>query len=270
MLRETMDHDLAWRLEELYTAAWPPLRQETIGDWLLKFAPGVSRRANSANPRQAQIRDVEGSIAECERRYRDSGMPALFRIPSIIEPAAGVRLERLGYRPEGETVNLYASIDDAVARRDKAVTILPHPDAEWLAAMTAAQGHTGDKAQTYHQVVSSIAIPAAFVSLRQDDALAALAYGALDGGVMCFESVVTLERYRGRGLAHRALSALIDWAAQRGAQAVCLQVEATNERGTRLYHSLGLRQELYRYDYRREPDAAPYIPAWRGAGNSVS
>ena len=73
---------------------------------------------------------------------------------------------------------------------------------------------------------------------------------------MAIESVITEARYRGRGLATRALSALIDWAASRGTQAVCLQVEATNERGMRLYRRLGLKQELYRYDYRREPGAA--------------
>ncbi len=261
-----MDHDLAWRLEALYTAAWPPLRRETIGDWLLKFAPGVSRRANSANPLRALVRDVDASIEACARRCREGGIPALFRILSILEPAAGARLDRLGYRPEGETVNLFARIEEARARRDEAVTIEARPGDEWLKAMIAAQGHTGDRAETYGKIVRSIAIQAAFVSLRQDGELAALAYGALDDGVMCFESVVTMERYRGRGLATRALSALIDWAATQGAQAVCLQVEATNERGRRLYRSLGLRQELYRYDYRREPDAPAYTPAWRGAG----
>jgi len=263
-----MDHDLIWRLEALYTAAWPPLRSETVSDWLLKFAPGVSRRANSANPLRTQMRDVDSSIDEAARRYRQAGMPALFRVLSILDPAAGVRLDRLGYRPEGETVNLYARIEDAVARRDDAATILSRPDDQWLTAMTAAQGHAGDKAETYQKIIRSIAIPAGFAALRQDGELAALAYGALDGGVMCFESVVTLERHRGRGLATRALSALIDWAATRGVQAVCLQMEATNERGQRLYRGLGLRRELYRYDYRREPGAAAYTPDWRSAGNT--
>lgn len=264
------DNDLPWRLEALYTAAWPPLRRETLGDWLLKFAPGVSRRANSANPLQARVRDVEASIDDAAQRCREGGIPALFRILSVLDPAAGARLDRLGYKPEGETVNLFARIDEALARRDEAVTILSRPDEEWLAAMIAAQGHTGEKAGTYRRIVQSIAIPAAFVSLRQDDELAALAYGAMVGGVMCFESVVTLDRHRGRGLGTRTLSTLIDWAASRGAQAVCLQVEATNERGRRLYHRLGLRQELYRYDYRREPDAPAYTPPWMGAGKSLS
>jgi len=260
------DNDLPWRLEKLYTAAWPPLRHETVGDWLLKFAPGVSRRANSANPLRARVRDVDASIDAAAQRCREGGIQALFRILSVLDPAAGARLDRLGYKPEGETVNLFTRIDEALARRDEAVSLLPHPDEEWLAAMTAAQGHAGDKAEIYRRIVQSIAIPAAFVSLRQDGELAALAYGALDNGVMCFESVVTMEPYRGRGLATRALSALIDWAATQGAQAVCLQVEATNERGMRLYRRLGLRQELYRYDYRREPGASVYTPSWRGAG----
>ena len=87
-----------------------------------------------------------------------------------------------------------------------------------------------------------------------------MAYGATNNGVMVIESVITEARYRGRGLATRALSALIDWAASRSVQAVCLQVEATNERGMRLYRRLGLRQKLYRYEYRRQPGAAACTP----------
>jgi N-acetylglutamate synthase len=258
------DNDLPWQLEALYTAAWPPLRQEVVGDWLLKFAPGVSRRANSANPLRGQIRDVEATIAACEQCYRGAGMPALFRVLSINDPAAGKKLESLGYTPEGETVNLYGRMGDVSARHDADVTILPRPNAEWLQAMTEAQGHTGDRKETYRRIVEAIAIPAAFAMLRQDGAMAALAYGAMDRGVMCLESVITAAPYRGQGLATRALSALMDWAASRGAGAVCLQVEATNERGIRLYRKLGLVHELYRYDYRREPGAATYTPPWRG------
>lgn len=257
------DDSLIWQLEELYTAAWPPLRREIVGDWLVKFAPGVSRRANSANPLRTELRDVDATIATCEQHYRDSGMPALFRVLSVNTPEAGARLDRLGYKPEGETVNLCCRIDEAVARRDADVTILPHPSGEWLDAMTEAQGYIGEKKDTYGRIVEAIAIPAAFVVLRHEGAMAALAYGAMDRGVMCLESVITAAPYRGRGLATRALSALIDWAASRGAEAVCLQVEATNERGIRLYRCLGLKQELYRYDYRREPAASPYTPNWK-------
>jgi len=257
------DASLIWQLEELYTAAWPPLRHETVGDWLLKFAPGVSRRANSANPRRAHIRDVDATIAACEQRYREAGMPALFRILSLNEPAAGMRLDRLGYTPEGETVNLYGRMGEVVAERDPEVTILPRPDARWLEAMTATQGHTGDKKETYRRLVEGIAIPAAFAVLRQAGEPAALAYGAMDRDVMCLESVITAAPYRGRGLAYRTLAALIAWAAAGGAKAVCLQVEATNERGRKLYNRLGLVHELYRYDYRREPAAPPYTPNWK-------
>ena len=105
---------------------------------------------------------------------------------------------------------------------------------------------------------------AAFVALRQDGEIAALGYGAMSDGLVCLESVMTVERYRGRGLAYRAMSALMHWGRLRGATAVCLQVEDTNERAKRLYYRLGLTHELYRYDYRREPGAAHYTPPWMG------
>ena len=43
--------------------------------------------------------------------------------------------------------------------------------------MIAAQGHTGDKAETYRRIVGAIAIDAAFVVLRQDGEPAAWPMG---------------------------------------------------------------------------------------------
>ena len=77
------DDALIWRMEEAFLRAWPAPRRETVGDWLLQFAPGVSRRANSANPHRSPIRDLETTMTECERRYRAAGQPVLFRVLSI-------------------------------------------------------------------------------------------------------------------------------------------------------------------------------------------
>jgi N-acetylglutamate synthase len=91
------DDALIWRMEKAFLLAWPAPRRETVGDWLLQFAPGVSRRANSANPRHTPIRDLETTMAECERRYRAADRPVLFRVLSTTEPAVTQRLDRLGY-----------------------------------------------------------------------------------------------------------------------------------------------------------------------------
>ncbi|WP_246731382.1 GNAT family N-acetyltransferase [Methylocapsa sp. S129] len=248
------DNSLAWRVERALQMAWPALDEQRCGDWLARFAPGVSRRSNSANPTRADLRNIDADIAACEAAYRARGLPAMFRLPGIAAPAADERLARLNYVAEGETVTLRAAL--APGARDAEVSISARPDAAWLAAMAELQGQTPEHAAIYGDVVRSIAIPAGFASLREDGEWAALAYGAVSDRLLCCESVVAHPRRRGRGHGRRIMKALLAWAAEQGARDVCLQVAADNGPGRALYRSLGLTSELYRYHYRRAPNAA--------------
>jgi N-acetylglutamate synthase len=250
----SIDSARAWRAERALQMAWPALEQQARGDWLARFAPGVSRRANSANPTRAAPRNVEADIAACEELYRARGLPALFRLPSLVEAAAGARLDRLGYASEGETLTLSGE-PAPLGRRDPEIAIAARPKASWLAAMAELQGQTAEQAAVYQRVVKSIVVPAGFASLREEGEWAALAFGALHEGWLCCESVVTHSRRRGRGHARRLLTALTGWGAQHGARGICLQVAADNAPALALYRSLGLAGELYRYHYRREPKA---------------
>jgi GNAT superfamily N-acetyltransferase len=247
----TLDNSLAWRAERALQMAWPAVEEQAHGDWLARFAPGVSRRSNSANPTRPDPRDIEADIAACEALYRTRGAPAMFRLPTIVEPSADERLSRLNYTIEGETVTLYAELEPEA--RDPGVDINARPRPAWLAAMAALQGQTPEQAAIYARVVESLAIPAGFAGLREDDEWVALAFGAIDDGLLCCESVIVDRSRRGRGLARRMMTALLAWGAESGARDVCLQVAAENAPGRALYRSIGLRTELYRYHYRREP-----------------
>ena len=247
------DDSLAWRAERALQMAWPAVEEQACGDWLARFAPGVSRRSNSANPTRPDPGNIEADIAACEALYRARKAPAMFRLPTIVAPAADARLARLNYAVEGESITLYAELEPAA--RDSSVEINTQPLPAWLAAMAALQGQTPEQAAIYARVVQSLAIPAGFAGLREDGAWAALAYGAIHDGLLCCESVIVDRTRRGRGLARRMMTALLAWGAEHGARDVCLQVAADNAPGLALYRSLGLTTELYRYHYRREPKA---------------
>ena len=247
------DRDLAWRVEETCHNAWPGLRQVMVGDWVLRFADGVSRRANSANPLHAQAGDLDAVIAVCRDLFPAQGRPVLFRIPSLLDPAVDAHLASLGYTDEGETRTLYADMTALPSAEDPEIEIAPRPTPDWLAAMMAAQGWSAADGETYGRIVGSIVIPAAFVGLRVDGQLAALTYGAVHDRLLCFESVITAEAFRGRGFARRMLTAIFAWGRSAGAEGACLQVEATNDPAVALYTGLGLKTELYRYHYRRAP-----------------
>ena len=83
------ERSLDWRIEEACHNAWPAVRQVWLGDWMLKFAPGVSRRANSANPMGAGAGagGVDALVAAGAGLYRAQGLPLLVRVLSLLDPA---------------------------------------------------------------------------------------------------------------------------------------------------------------------------------------
>ncbi len=244
---------LAWRVEETCQNAWPGLRQARLGDWVLRFGEGLSRRANSANPLCAAPRTDDDLIAACEALYRRQGRPTIFRLPSLITPSIEQRLEALGYTKEGESCVLYGTLGAVQAARDPEVRLSARPSRRWLAAMAALQHHTAEQSRIYRRIVRSVVVPIAFAALADDGEISALAYGAVHDRLLCYESVVTDPRRRRRGYARRIIGRLAAWAESEGAVGVCLEVEAGNAPGLALYHRIGLATELYRYHYRRAP-----------------
>lgn len=244
---------LPWRVEETCWNAFPSLKQVLFGDFLLRFSPGVSRRGNSANPLCAEPREIEAAIAAAEALYSARGQPAIFRVPSVADPALDRALAARGYTSEGETCVLYGSMPGIADAADPEVQLLSKPQAEWLEAMSSLQSHSREQSATYRRIVEAIAIPARFACMRLAGEPAALAFGAVHDGLLCYESVITDPRRRRQGLGRRVIAALAAWARDSGAEGACLQVEASNAPAIALYRGFGLGTELHRYHYRRAP-----------------
>ena len=109
---------LEWRVEETCAKAWPALREVPFGDWVLRMAPGVSRRANSS------IRCGPGRAMSMRRSPRpapleEHGQPMLFRVLTpLLDPGVDRRLTALGFSAEGQTVTLYADSAGVTPDRD--------------------------------------------------------------------------------------------------------------------------------------------------------
>lgn len=245
------DVELAWRMERACRNAWPAPRSLWLGGWVLNLAGSLGRRVNSVNALGPAPGPVAALVPVAESFYAAHGQPAIFRVTTLIGQALDQRLDAAGYTIEGETLTLYTALDDRP--RDDAVTISPEPDAAWLMAMSRLQDQSPDTALAYHRIVRSIAAPTGFAAFKEDGHYCALAYGTISEGLLCLESVVTDPAWRGRGAAARMIGSLLGWGASRGAVGVCLQVMAENVAGRALYRSLGMRDPVYRYHYRREP-----------------
>ena len=245
---------LEWRVEETCLNAWPALREVLLDGWVLRFSAGLTRRANSANP----LRPIERlHLRECEALYGRLGLPAIFRVLSLIDTSLDQRLAAAGYSCEGESCVLYGTIDDIDAARDPDIRLLTSATPEWFAAMARLQNHTKEQAETYRRIVGQLAVPAAFAVLCTDAEILALAYGTIHRGLLCYESVIADSRQRRQGFGRRIVTALAVWGKDNGAEGACLEVEAGNLPALALYRALGLKTELYRYHSRRQPQALP-------------
>jgi N-acetylglutamate synthase len=246
--------ELCWRVEETCLNAWPALRQAHYGGWMLRFSGGLTRRANSANALSGSRDDGDAFFVEVEALYRHQRQPAIYRLTSLIGDATDRRLDARGYGKEGPSLVLYREFGPSPEAFDPAVRLLARPSPGWFAAMAALQSYGARNAALYRRIVGAVPVPAAYAMLVESDhdQPAALAYGAIHRRILCYVSVVTDPDRRRRGHARRIIASLAAWAADEGARAACLEVEAANAPALALYEGLGFR-EVYRYHYRRQP-----------------
>jgi N-acetylglutamate synthase len=246
-------HPRAWHAEQACLNAWPALFNVVHDGWLVRFADGFSRRANSANPLSTHARLTGATLQYFENLFRLHDLPMIIRVPSLLDPEVDAMLDRFGFVAEGECHVLFAEIDALDATRDPDARIVTELDDGWLAALNAMQRRSADQSATFNDITASIALPAGYASLTANGETVALGCGVIDGDMLVCESIITDPRHRGAGHARRLMGALVHWARLNEATCVCLQVEAANVGGLSLYRKLGLATELSRYHYRRRP-----------------
>lgn len=240
-----------WRAERAFLRAWPALSTLSHDGWEARFANGLSRRSNSVNPLTSSAPLGDNGIGFFKDAYRAQNLPLIFRVPTLLNNNADDVLAQSGFTQEGECVVLHGALGHA-GEADPSTVIDQTPTRAWFDAMHAAQERTDDQRATYEAIVNAVTLPAGFLTLRDKGKTVALAYGAVDGELLCIESVVTAPHHRGKGHAKRLIAALLQWAKEKGAATACLQVEMSNAAALALYRGIGLGGELYRYHYRRQ------------------
>ncbi|HEX9490336.1 MAG TPA: GNAT family N-acetyltransferase [Stellaceae bacterium] len=248
------DAALAHRVEEACLKGWPALQQIWFDGWLLRFAEGHTRRANSVNPSRPSRRGLREKIAYCEAAYRAQGLPVIFRISALAEHGLDERLGALGYGArEDETCVVYRRLAAGGELTGNDAYVAENaPSEQWLEAHACCTGNGETVQRVQRRILQALSVPAVFTAARGEEGrLASLAFGAVHDKLVCINLVVTDPALRRRGLARRAVTAVLTWARdQAGADGACLAVVADNLPARALYRQLGFDTELYRYHYR--------------------
>ena len=91
-------------IEEISLNAWPGQQTLIYDGWVIRFANGYTKRANSVNPLYASRVELTEKIEFCEHLYREQNLDAVFKLTSASCPGnLDDVLAAKGYRKESPT-----------------------------------------------------------------------------------------------------------------------------------------------------------------------
>jgi ribosomal protein S18 acetylase RimI-like enzyme len=228
-------------------AAWPAFEQMDMGTWLLRFAGGYTKRANSVNV----LGHDEGSIAEhvtrCEDQYNQRTMPCIFRLLSFIDNSSiEAILDSRGYHPGERSLVLFQALEGKGFVSDSLVRFQPEP---WMDVYCGLSGKSAQDSDKHRQMIKSIQGKNLLVVLRKHGQDVSCGLGVICGRFFGIFDIVTHSDHRNRGYGTELISGMLSWAISEGAETAYVQVVAENAPAIRLYNKLGYEQG-YEYHYR--------------------
>ena len=239
-------------LEETTFASWPDLAHERLDGWLLRFAAGHTKRANSVNVLHGDPRDLDTRIAAAEQRYRSRGLRPVFRLTPLAEAGLDHALAARDYAlVEPSLVKTAPMLADVAA--DPEVALSRAPDGAWFEGYVAAAKLDGAAAATLRAMFARIDGQPVYAMLSYAGVPQGFAMAVTRRGRVGFFDVLTLPHARRRGIARRIMASLIAWSrVEAGAVSMWIQVVEANAPARALYRDLGFAT-VYGYHYRVAP-----------------
>jgi len=229
--------------------AWPSLQTMLYDGWVLRFADGYTKRANSVHPLYSSSLDVEEKVQACEEIYRSKGLDIVFKMMASAQPEnLDQVLVAKGYKADSHTsVQIFEL--DGVDKTPVQTALLTEDLHEWLPAYCKLSHIDGRREPTLKQLLHNVVPVLCLASVRHQGQVVACGMGVLQGRHMGLFDIVTDANFRGRGFGKQLVLNLLAWGKCNGAQTAYLQVMLNNEPALRLYSGLGFK-EIYTYWYR--------------------
>ncbi len=250
------DPALVQTLETRLINAWPAFETQIVEGWVVRFAKGYSKRANSASPLVAGASLDDAAIDQIVAEFVALRLRPTFRLTGLQAPDVDGRLARRGFVEFEPTYGMVAPLSEIMVEPqvvgEQAVKIEPKAKGRWLKEVAASYG--GDKANdvVLKEIVERIRLPAAFATLELDERAAAWGLGVVERGYLGLFDIVVRPDLRGLGLGRQIVCALTAWGRNAGAAQAYLQVREDNEVARDLYRTLGFT-DAYRYTHRVTP-----------------
>jgi hypothetical protein len=237
-------------IEEHTLNHWQSLQTVLYDGWILRFADGYTKRANSVNPIYQSKLLTDEKIAECERLYSNQNLPTVFKItPTIFPNDLDSILEYKGYAIVEPSLVKTLDLSNLKEPVLKNIRIDNKVGTEWIDIHTKMSNKTDATKMTLTKIISNILVPKAFITLYDGNEAVSCGFGVIENGYVGIYNLVTDVKHRNKGYGEQLLLHLLNWAKANGAVRSYLQVVANNHSANRLYSKLGY-EEIYTYWYR--------------------
>jgi ribosomal protein S18 acetylase RimI-like enzyme len=241
------------RFEEAGFNAWPALQTNLLDGWVLRFADGYTKRANSVNPTYpSDGRDLADHVSRCEAIYRERDLPPIFRLTSFGCPAGlDELLAARAYHRIDPTEVMSRSLTTPLPEPRAVGTIAELPRDAWLEHYVAFTGATIFRQATHAAMLGQIGARARFCVFTPEVSTSPVACGllVLDGELAGLFDIATAREQRNHGYGGALVGGMLALAVASGAGTAYLQVMTANEPACRLYRALGFTT-AYSYWYR--------------------
>jgi N-acetylglutamate synthase len=244
-------------LDALMADAWPPQELERHGRWRLRWASGVTRRANSALAIGDEAGDALTALVDAAEAFsaRRAAPPCFLVSTASAPPGLDPLLAARGYAASARTMVMAAEVDAVVTATASGAWDLDaadRPDDAWFSVYWTAESTRADDvdaARISRDVLLAPPLPAAHVTASTRGEVAGVGQVVIGGADAVVQCMATAATQRRRGAATAVLHGLALEARARGTTRLCLAVLADNDAARGLYAWVGFTPS-HEYHYR--------------------
>ena len=222
-------------LDQICNLTWPATEEIEHSGWLMRAANGVTNRANSVLPLEANLEvgallNFDEKLAVAQDFYKARNLPTIFQVALPTWQALSEKLRSIGAVETlcGNTMVADLTSSKQIVSTEYVIVQSNQPSDEWLAVQPTPgiEKIMSRCASTYLTVV------------KNGRAIATCRF-ALAKDWTSITRVYVHPEFRGQGLAKAIVAAALEASFEQGATKAVLQVEASNAIAIGVYESLG-------------------------------
>jgi Acetyltransferases len=238
--------------EELTLNAWPAVQTRLYDGWLLRFADGYTKRANSVNPIYQFTLPLAEKIQYCEYEYQKQNLPAVYKLTADSPPELDRELEKGNYMRFDETAVRLLDMNHYRYRKPAGIIIENEFSDDWFRSFISCSNLENPKFQSAaRNILHNISGEIVVISKKNNDKIIGCGFGAIERGNIGIFDIIVDRNHRGKGYGLDIMDGILSVAADKKMKNAYLSVIVGNVPAQRLYEKIGF-QEIYHYWYRQK------------------